>query len=553
MTECLTALTPQNMLMTLSSPTFAGSTSSKCHWYTTDFDTIDIDQSLWDRWSNTNYSDWTELALPEINDMIATDFDILDASNFVKDRPQCILNTKTLRLWYKPDNVFDMPKVNIMISLASKHTASSPKESVAMNLFSKIIEEQCNEFTYLASMAALHSDISSTSTAGLEVHVSGYQHKAHILLARVVDTLVNLSEIDSELFSRICKKLEQQYDAFLVSQPYQHAINGGDLCLEYVKFTVFDKMSALKNITSEEVLQASKNFFKHCNVEALVHGNVTAQHAKEMGEMVLKKVKGETFDEGITYSSVERRVVDLPTGTCLYRFPEYNDANTNSCLEIILQMGPMTLEDNATLAFLHHLIKEPAFNQLRTEEQLGYIVHTSVKTSGNDIKGLLFLIQSDSFDPIHVESRVEEFIANFRERITSMTQEEFDTNVDSLVSSFLEKNKNLGEESTRYWHVILNQTYHFTRLQEIAEYIKVMTKDRVLAFFDKHVAASAPRRKKLCIQVFAKQHEERMNDKVPEDVILIESPNDFKQSMALFPLPKKVEIQVQQGHTEAEE
>ena len=180
-------------------------------------------------------------------------------------------------------------------------------------------------------------------------------------------------------------------------------------------------------------------------------------------------------------------------------------------------------------------------------------MHTSVKTSGTDIKGLLFLIQSDSFDPIHVESRVEEFIANFRERITSMTQEEFDTNVDSLVSSFLEKNKNLGEESTRYWHVILNQTYHFTRLQEIAEYIKVMTKDRVLAFFDKHVAASAPSRKKLCIQVFAKQHEERMNDKVPEDVILIESPNDFKQSMALFPLPKKVEIQVQQGHTEAEE
>ena len=102
-------------------------------------------------------------------------------------------------------------------------------------------------------------------------------------------------------------------------------------------------------------------------------------------------------------------------------------------------MGVLELPDNATLAFLHHLIREPAFNQLRTEEQLGYIVHTSIKTSGDNIKGMLFLIQSDSFDPIHVESRVEEFLASFRQRIVSMTVEDFQENVDAVVASFLEK------------------------------------------------------------------------------------------------------------------
>jgi hypothetical protein len=49
-------------------------------------------------------------------------------------------------------------------------------------------------------------------------------------------------------------------------------------------------------------------------------------------------------------------------------------------------MGALELPDNAALAFLHHLIQEPAFNQLRTAEQLGYIVHTSVKTSGDNIR-----------------------------------------------------------------------------------------------------------------------------------------------------------------------
>jgi insulysin len=102
-------------------------------------------------------------------------------------------------------------------------------------------------------------------------------------------------------------------------------------------------------------------------------------------------------------------------------------------------MGAMSLKDNATLAFVHHLLREPAFNQLRTEEQLGYIVHTSIKTSGADIKGLVVLIQSDGFDPIHAESRVEDFLAKFRPRIVEMTEEDFASNINAVVSSFLEK------------------------------------------------------------------------------------------------------------------
>lgn len=80
-----------------------------------------------------------------------------------------------------------------------------------------------------------------------------------------------------------------------------------------------------------------------------------------------------------------------------------------------------------------------------------------------------------------------------------------------------------------------------------------MTKDRVLVFFDEYVAASAPSRRKLSIQVFAKQHEEHINDKVGDDVILIKNPEEFKRTMPLFPLPKKVEIEVQASDTEIKE
>jgi secreted Zn-dependent insulinase-like peptidase len=91
----------------------------------------------------------------------------------------------------------------------------------------------------------------------------------------------------------------------------------------------------------------------------------------------------------------------------------------------------------------------------------------------------------------------------------------------------------------------LNQTYNFRRLQQIAEHVKVMTKERILRFFDKFVAASAPCRRKLCVQVFAKQHEEKMTTVPVEDgIVVIENPAEFRRTMALYPLPPKADVTV---------
>ena len=90
----------------------------------------------------------------------------------------------------------------------------------------------------------------------------------------------------------------------------------------------------------------------------------------------------------------------------------------------------------------------------------------------------------------------------------------------------------------------MNQSYQFQRLQNIAEHVKTITKDKVLRFYDKYVSVSAPCRRKLCVQVFAKQHAAKLNDPVPPGVVLVKEPASFKRSMVLYPLPKEVEISV---------
>jgi secreted Zn-dependent insulinase-like peptidase len=121
-----------------------------------------------------------------------------------------------------------------------------------------------------------------------------------------------------------------------------------------------------------------------------------------------------------------------------------------------------------------------------------------------------------------------------------MPQEEFQTNVNAVVELFLEKNKNLGEESSKYWNEITNQCYKFKRYQMIAEYVKnSMSFDSVLSFFDSFMAKGSPNRRKLSIQVFCTNHMSSIDDEVSSDreltMIAYDSIPVFQSGVECYP------------------
>lgn len=629
--ECLqTALVPDNMLQVVSAPEYhqeedkeqpqdSEAKNQKDAWYGTEYRVVDFDKDMFECWKHpkerrqalVNKNVTTEefekhedlmqeliqaLHLPEPNDMLPTNFDLklADKKYFAskESTPRCLMdNGETMRLWYKPDTAFGMPKVNIMILLRSSlaYTAS-PMHAVLANMWSEVrvpksnivvllsgavcsapflvlwcrlvahlvctvhlqvIHEICNEeFTYQASMAGLHCDFSN-SRKGLQIHVSGYNHKATVLLKRVVQAANEIctadtcdkTELTPELFERIQEKLEKQWLAFLVAQPYQHAIYAADLCLEQPKWHFKSQMECIKELNRGDLIRFSKQIFSRMHLEVLVHGNVTAQESKDIAQILL-----DGWKPSRPLSLPEMRVVQLPQqkqyAETIYRMLGWNEPDSNSVVANIYQIGEMGTRENATLSVLAQLVREPAFNQLRTEEQLGYIVFSQVKTMGDNIKGLLLLVQGDSFDPLHMDERIEIFLDNFRNKVVEMSEEDFTHNIAAVCQTLLEKKKNLSEESSGYWNVISNQTYRFRRLQEIAEQAQTVTKTDVLCLFDRYVLRTSPHRRRLSVQVFGCNHRDRINvnkggndeDKDGKKILWIDDPIEFARGQSLFPV-----------------
>lgn len=128
-------------------------------------------------------------------------------------------------------------------------------------------------------------------------------------------------------------------------------------------------------------------------------------------------------------------------------------AHAHAHAQVYLQVGPgeADLDLAAALEFINTLGYTSAFQQLRTQEQLGYIVYTQLErgspgrvtpwkegrgTEGMHPGGPLawsVVVQSPDKSPAELDERVEAWIAGFRDELASLSDEVFKATVASMV------------------------------------------------------------------------------------------------------------------------
>lgn len=132
-------------------------------------------------------------------------------------------------------------------------------------------------------------------------------------------------------------------------------------------------------------------------------------------------IKEKKFD--VTYDFDYKKLEDHQTFEMMHPDP----AIKNSTAYCYFQTGKSENQflDYASNALLFTLLKHPAFNTLRTQEQLGYIVHTIPMIFGGHIGGYM-VVHSSHKDPDYLLSRINNFLSNSSQFIDQITDEEFE-------------------------------------------------------------------------------------------------------------------------------
>ena len=107
----------------------------------------------------------------------------------------------------------------------------------------------------------------------------------------------------------------------------------------------------------------------------------------------------------------------MPSGSnYTFKQPLADPENVNHCIEYYVQVGHvMDLKQRARLQLFAQIAEEPAFDQLRTKEQLGYVVWSGVRPAAT-MMGYRVLIQSER-DPEYLETRINAFLLKTKTRL----------------------------------------------------------------------------------------------------------------------------------------
>jgi len=183
-----------------------------------------------------------------------------------------------------------------------------------------------------------------------------------------------------------------------------------------------------------------------------------------------------------------------------------NPNQANSALTYYVHLGSIVDQKlRVVSALLTQILSEPAFNVLRTREQLGYIVYcTSWLLPGASERVLRIVVQSEK-KPGYLEERVETFLREMKTKLEDMTDQEFELQKSSLEKKWLEADKNLFEESSRLLSHITSGHLDFLRHEKDAYLLKTIVKDDVLSLFMTHVHPASKTRTKLSIHMVSQK------------------------------------------------
>ena len=194
------------------------------------------------------------------------------------------------------------------------------------------------------------------------------------------------------------------------------------------------------------------------HIEALVHGNLYKEDALRLTRLVETILKPRALPQ--SQWTIQRSLVLPPASNFVYPRTLKDSANVNHCIEYFLFVGDYADQAlRAKLLLFSQTTDEPAFDQLRTKEQLGYVVFTGPRMQSTTM-GYRVLIQSER-DTDYLETRIDSFLRDFGLVLEKMSTEAFEGHKRSLINKRLEKLKNLGQETGRFWSHIGNEYFDF--------------------------------------------------------------------------------------------
>ncbi|PIA15951.1 LuxS/MPP-like metallohydrolase [Coemansia reversa NRRL 1564] len=433
-----------------------------------------------------NWKKLYDFHLPTRNKFLPENTDVITKESpreKVQLAPTLLRLTNNTELWFKQDDQFLTPHGHICLSIRLPNTITSPLDRVLAQLVDKCISKVFSSEFHAAVIAGITYSVTYSGTR-VEIKLAGFSDKLPLVLESILAKLASF-KIEKHIFSMSMSVLKQHYQNERHVTPYLQLMHTRDRKLHIVPFWPAQALeSVMDNAKIEKAQALIDSMLDQSFSKLLVVGNFNESDALNMIHMTEKVIKPKTMP---SYLYSPTRVVDIKPGHYIYRDQLQDKNEPNNAALVTIYCGPAnSMKERLVINMLKRILYEPFFDQLRTREQLGYIVSSQSKNYASGKEMLMFLVQSES-NPVYLTQRIDRFIRNFRKYILGYSTEDFDALVDTVISAKDERPRAIDKEAELFWNSIYSSNYDFDYIREEITCLQQLNKEDILEAWDNYV------------------------------------------------------------------
>lgn len=441
----LATLTPDNLIRLYSAPDIEGEQTSP--WFDAP-------------WRDDSHADDAtvlgNLALPEPNPYIAEDLALLDAQD---ERPHQRIDEPAFAFWQMSDASFDTPKVEWRFSLQHPRAAEAPRAAVQARLLAGWLEDSLNEALYPARLAGQGLE-AYAHARGMTLAFSGWRDRQDKVMERVIEQLQHGS-IEPATFERVRYRLQRQWRNAPQDSLHRQANRTLAEALVRPQWPSAALLEASKDLTTDDLRRFRDAFLDELRLEAMAVGNIGTEQADTLARRVAKALAPSLTAAAIPDLVPLDVAPDLPSLA-----PP--TSREESILLRYLQGPDRSLDSQARLALLGQLIDTPFYQRLRTEQQLGYVVHAGYSPM-LDAPGLALLVQSPETHSDKIADHMDRFLETFTNTLETLDEEAMAPYRQAVYADLTRRDTSLGGRTNRLWRALAYGDTEFDRRERLAE------------------------------------------------------------------------------------
>ncbi|EGD9537035.1 pitrilysin, partial [Escherichia coli] len=487
--ERLAMMTPQNARIWYISP-------KEPHNKTAYF--VDAPYQV-DKISAQTFADWQKkaaniaLSLPELNPYIPDDFSLIKSEKKY-DHPELIVDESNLRVVYAPSRYFaSEPKADVSLILRNPKAMDSARNQVMFALNDYLAGLALDQLSNQASVGGI--SFSTNANNGLMVNANGYTQRLPQLFQALLEGYFSYTATEDQL-EQAKSWYNQMMDSAEKGKAFEQAIMPAQMLSQVPYFSRDERRKILPSITLKEVLAYRDALKSGARPEFMVIGNMTEAQATTLARHVQKQLGA----DGSEWCRNKDVVVDKKQSVI---FEKAGNSTDSALAAVFVPTGYDEYTSSAYSSLLGQIVQPWFYNQLRTEEQLGYAVFAFPMSVGRQW-GMGFLLQSNDKQPSFLWERYKAFFPTAEAKLRAMKPEEFAQIQQAVITQMLQAPQTLGEEASKLSKDFDRGNMRFDSRDKIVAQIKLLTPQKLADFF--HQAVVEPQGIAILSQISGSQN-----------------------------------------------